>query len=189
MRSKPQLSYYQDLFKRCSQVMKSIQALPIPVIARVHGIATAAGCQLVASCDLAIASTDAKFAVSGINVGLFCSSPAVALSRNVSTKHAFDMLITGRFIDAQTAQNWGLINEAVAPEQLNEAIAQKIATIISKSPASIRYGKAMFYKQKQMDLDQAYDYAADVMAQNMMEEDAAEGVDAFIEKRPPVWKA
>ena len=99
------------------------------------------------------------------------------------------MLITGRFIDAQTAQNWGLINEAVAPEQLNEAIAQKIATIISKSPASIRYGKAMFYKQKQMDLDQAYDYAADVMAQNMMEEDAAEGVDAFIEKRPPVWKA
>lgn len=189
MRSKPQLSYYQDLFKRCSQVMKRIQALPIPVIARVHGIATAAGCQLVASCDLAIASTDAKFAVSGINVGLFCSSPAVALSRNVSTKHAFDMLITGRFIDAQTAQNWGLINEAVAPEQLNEAIAQKIATIISKSPASIRYGKAMFYKQKQMDLDQAYDYAADVMAQNMMEEDAAEGVDAFIEKRPPVWKA
>ena len=189
MRSKPELAYYQQLFSQCAHVMQSIQALPIPVIARVHGIATAAGCQLVASCDLAIASTEAKFAVSGINVGLFCSSPAVALSRNVSTKNAFDMLITGRFIDAQTAVQWGLINEAVTPEQLNEAVAQKVAAIISKSPASIRYGKAMFYKQQKMELSQAYEYAAEVMAQNMMEEDAAEGVDAFIEKRPAVWKS
>lgn len=189
MRSKPELAYYQQLFSQCAHVMQSIQALPIPVIARVHGIATAAGCQLVASCDLVIASTEAKFAVSGINVGLFCSSPAVALSRNVSTKNAFDMLITGRFIDAQTAVQWGLINEAVTPEQLNEAVAQKVAAIISKSPASIRYGKAMFYKQQKMELSQAYEYAAEVMAQNMMEEDAAEGVDAFIEKRPAVWKS
>lgn len=189
MRSKPELSYYQNLFNRCAAVMQSIQSLPIPVIARVQGVATAAGCQLVASCDLAIASTDARFAVSGINVGLFCSSPAVALSRNVSTKNAFDMLVTGRFIDAQTAVDWGLINQAVAPDQLNEAIAQKVAAIISKSPASIRYGKTMFYKQKQMNLEQAYDYAAEVMAQNMMEEDAIEGVDAFIEKRQPNWKS
>lgn len=189
MRSKPELAYYQQLFAQCAHVMQSIQALPIPVIARVQGIATAAGCQLVASCDLVIASTEAKFAVSGINVGLFCSSPAVALSRNVGTKNAFDMLITGRFIDAQTAVQWGLINEAVTPEQLNEAVAQKVAAIISKSPASIRYGKAMFYKQQKMELSQAYEYAAEVMAQNMMEEDAVEGVDAFIEKRPAVWKS
>lgn len=189
MRSKPELAYYQQLFTQCAQVMQSIQALPVPVIARVHGIATAAGCQLVASCDLVIASTEAKFAVSGINVGLFCSSPAVALSRNVGTKNAFDMLITGRFIDAHTAVQWGLINEAVTPEQLNEAVAQKVAAIISKSPTSIRYGKAMFYKQQKMELSQAYEYAAEVMAQNMMEEDAAEGVDAFIEKRPAVWKS
>lgn len=187
MRSKPRLDYYQQLFQQCAGVMQSIQQLPVPVIARVHGIATAAGCQLVASCDLAIASADAQFAVSGINVGLFCSSPAVALSRNIPTKHAFDMLVTGRFIDAQTAAQWGLINEAVAPEALNEAVAQKVATILTKSPTAIRYGKSMFYKQQQMDLASAYAYAAEVMAKNMMEEDAAEGIDAFIEKRTPNW--
>lgn len=188
MRSHPQLSYYQDLFKRCAGVMQSIQSLPVPVIARVQGIATAAGCQLVASCDLAIASSEAKFAVSGINVGLFCSTPAVALSRNISTKRAFDMLVTGRFIDAQTAESWGLINETVAPDLLDEALAAKLSLISAKSPTAIRYGKTMFYQQQQLALAQAYEYAGEVMAQNMMEEDAAEGVDAFIEKRPAIWK-
>lgn len=188
MRQHPQLFYYQELFSRCAGVMQSIQNLPVPVIARVQGLATAAGCQLVASCDLAIASTEAKFAVSGINVGLFCSTPAVALSRNLSTKHAFDMLVTGRFIDAQTAADWGLINAAVAPEALDQALAEKLDIILAKSPTAIRYGKTMFYRQKQMPLDQAYEYAAEVMAQNMMEEDAAEGVDAFIEKRPAIWQ-
>lgn len=189
MRANPTLDYYQQLFQHCATVMQSLQRLAIPVIAKVQGLTTAAGCQLVASCDLAIASTEAQFAVSGINVGLFCSSPAVALTRNISTKNAFDMLFTGRFIDAQTACDWGLINEAVHPDHLDEAIAKKAALLSSKNPTAIRYGKAMFYQQRQMPLDQAYEYAADVMARNMMEEDALEGVTAFIEKRPPHWQA
>ena len=188
MRGTPQLAYYQALFARCSVVMQAIQALPVPVIVRVHGIAIAAGCQLVASCDLAIASDAARFAVSGINVGLFCSTPAVALSRNVSAKRAFDMLVTGRFIDAATAADWGLINEAVPDAALDEAVARKVADILSKSPTAIRYGKAMFYRQRQMALDDAYAYAGDVMARNMMEEDAGEGIDAFLEKRPAKWR-
>jgi enoyl-CoA hydratase/carnithine racemase len=187
MRGKPEFAYYQALFSRCSRVMQAIQALPVPVIARVHGIATAAGCQLVASCDLAIAAQSARFAVSGINVGLFCSTPSVALSRNMSAKRAFDMLVTGRFVDAATAADWGLINEAVADEALDSAIAQKTAEILAKSPAAVRYGKAMFYRQRQMPLGDAYAYAGDVMARNMMEEDAGEGIDAFLEKRPPKW--
>jgi enoyl-CoA hydratase/carnithine racemase len=187
MRGSPRLDYYQDLFARCGRVMQAIQALPVPVIARVQGVATAAGCQLVASCDLAIASDSARFAVSGINVGLFCATPAVALTRNVPTKRAFDMLFTGRFIDAATAADWGLINEAVPDEQLDKAIAAKTAAILDKSAAAIRYGKAMFYRQRQLDLAAAYAYAGDVMARNMMEEDAGEGVDAFLEKRKPVW--
>ena len=187
MRSKPDLAYYQSLFARCSRVMQSIQALPVPVIARVQGIATAAGCQLVASCDLAIASNSARFAVSGINVGLFCATPAVALSRNVSPKRAFDMLLTGRFIDAATAADWGLINEAVPEDELDAAVARKVAAIIGKSPAAVRHGKSMFYRQRQMALGDAYDYASDVMARNMMEADAGEGIDAFLGKRQPVW--
>lgn len=187
MRGSPRLAYYQDLFARCARVMQAIQALPVPVIARVQGVATAAGCQLVASCDLAIAGDSARFAVSGINVGLFCATPAVALTRNVSTKRAFDMLVTGRFIDAATAADWGLVNEAVPDDALDAAIAAKTDAIVGKSAAAIRYGKAMFYRQRQMDLAAAYDYAADVMARNMMEEDAGEGVDAFLEKRRPVW--
>lgn len=189
MRGTPELAYYQALFARCSAVMQAIQALPVPVIARVHGIATAAGCQLVGSCDLAIVSDAARFAVSGINVGLFCSTPAVALSRNVSQKRAFDMLVTGRFIDAATAADWGLVNEAVPDAELDNAVARKVAEILSKSPAAIRYGKAMFYRQRQMALADAYAYAGDVMARNMMEEDAAEGIDAFLQKRPARWKA
>lgn len=188
MRSTPRLAYYQALFARCSRVMQAIQALPVPVIARVHGVATAAGCQLVASCDLAIASASARFAVSGINVGLFCSTPAVALSRNVSAKRAFDMLVTARFIDAATAADWGLINEAVPDDELDAAVARKAAEIVAKSPAAVRYGKSMFYRQRQMALGEAYAYAGDVMARNMMEEDACEGIDAFLEKRPPRWR-
>jgi enoyl-CoA hydratase/carnithine racemase len=188
MRSNSRKQYYQELFTRCSRVMQSLQALPVPVIARVHGIATAAGCQLVGACDLAIAADTARFAVSGINVGLFCSTPSVALSRNVSSKRAFDMLVTGRFIDAATAADWGLINEAVPEGELDAAIARKTAEIEAKSPAAIRYGKSMFYRQKHMDLDRAYEYAGDVMARNMMEEDASEGIDAFLSKRRAVWK-
>jgi enoyl-CoA hydratase/carnithine racemase len=189
MRNSPRLAYYQALFARCSNVMQRIQALPVPVIARIHGIATAAGCQLVASCDLAIASESARFAVSGINLGLFCATPAVALSRNVSPKRAFDMLITARFIDAATAADWGLINEAVPDGELDKAIERKTADILAKSPAAIRYGKSMFYRQRQMELAVAYAYAGDVMARNMMEEDAGEGIDAFLEKRPARWRS
>jgi enoyl-CoA hydratase/carnithine racemase len=187
MRSQPDLAYYQALFARCSRVMQAIQALPVPVIAQVHGIATAAGCQLVASCDLAIASRDARFAVSGINAGLFCATPAVALSRNIAPKRAFDMLVTGRFIDAATALDWGLVNDVVAEEELGAAVASKAAQIASKSGAAIRRGKALFYRQRQMTPADAYALAGDVMAHNMMEEDACEGLDAFLQKRAPVW--
>ena len=189
MRSQYRKDYYLELFNRCGRTMQSLQQLPVPVIARVQGIATAAGCQLVASCDLAVAVDSARFAVSGINVGLYCSTPAVALTRNVSRKRAFDMLATGRFIDAATAEDWGLVNRVVPEAELDDAVAFYTDSICAKSPAAIRHGKAMFYRQRQMPLDEAYPYAADVMACNMMEEDAAEGIDAFIEKRPPVWKS
>ncbi|KVD57543.1 enoyl-CoA hydratase [Burkholderia ubonensis] len=188
MRGKPDLDHYRALFAQCSRVMLAMRALPVPVIARVHGIATAAGCQLVAACDLAIAADTARFAVSGINVGLFCSTPAVALSRSVAAKRAFDMLVTGRFVDAATAAAWGLVNEAVPEDALDAAVARKVAEIVAKSPAAVRYGKAMFYRQREMPLDDAYAYAGDVMARNMMEEDAGEGIDAFLEKRPPRWR-
>jgi enoyl-CoA hydratase/carnithine racemase len=182
------LAYYQKLFAQCSKVMLAIQKLPVPVIARVHGVATAAGCQLVASCDLAVAADSARFAVSGINAGLFCSTPAVALSRNVSTKRAFEMLVTARFIDAAQACDWGLLND-VAPEAELDARVQALADVIaSKSPAAIRHGKRMFYAQRQMAQADAYEYAAEVMARNMMEEDAAEGIDAFLHKRAPRWR-
>lgn len=189
MRSKPELDYYRALFAQCSRVMLAMRALPVPVIARVHGIATAAGCQLVAACDLAIAADTARFAVSGINVGLFCSTPAVALSRNVTAKRAFDMLVTGRFVDAATAVAWGLVNEAVPEDALDAAVARKVAEIVAKSPAAMRYGKQMFYRQRELPLDEAYAYAGDVMARNMMEEDAGEGIDAFLEKRKPTWRS
>jgi enoyl-CoA hydratase/carnithine racemase len=188
MRATPKLEYYQALIKRCSHLMQTIQTVPVPVIARVHGIATAAGCQLVGACDLAIAADTARFAVSGINVGLFCSTPAVALSRNVSAKRSFDMLVTGRFIDAATAVDWGLINEAVPEAELDAAVARKCEAIMAKSAAAIRYGKGMFYRQRILPLDEAYAFAGDVMARNLMEDDAGEGIDAFIEKRAPVWK-
>lgn len=187
MRANPDQSYYQTLFRSCSRLMQSIVALPVPVIARVQGMATAAGCQLVASCDLAIAARSASFAVSGINVGLFCSTPAVALSRNVTAKRAFDMLVSGNFIDADTALEWGLLS-AVAPDsELDQAVADKVTQILSKSPAAVRFGKSMFHPQRQMPLADAYDFAGNVMAENMMHDDVAEGIDAFLEKRKPVW--
>ena len=187
MRAARSLPYYQSLFARCSRLMQSIRALPVPVIARVHGIATAAGCQLVGACDLAIASDNARFAVSGINVGLFCSTPSVALSRNVSTKRAFDMLVTGRFIDAATALDWGLINEAVPEAGLDAAVDRIASEIASKSPAAIRRGKSLFYRQQCLTLSDAYECAGEVMAGNMMEDDASEGIEAFLSKRRPVW--
>jgi enoyl-CoA hydratase/carnithine racemase len=188
MRANPRQDYYETLFAQCSRVMQSIVDLPVPVIARVHGMATAAGCQLVATCDLAVASESATFAVSGINVGLFCSTPAVALSRNVAPKHAFDMLVTGRFISAAEALSFGLVSRVAPDAELDRAVAALTADICAKSPVAIRTGKAMFARQRSMSLEEAYAYAGNVMACNMMAEDAAEGIDAFIEKRRPVWK-
>lgn len=187
MRANPDQAYYQDLFATCSRVMQRIVDLPVPVVAKVQGMATAAGCQIVASCDLAVAAESATFAVSGINVGLFCSTPAVALSRNVAPKHAFDMLVTGRFITAAEALSNGLISRMVPDVDLDTAVAALTADICAKSPVAVRTGKAMFHRQRAMGLADAYSYAGDVMACNMMAEDAAEGIDAFIAKRKPVW--
>ena len=180
--------YFQALFNRCAKVMQAIVELPVPVIARVQGIATAAGCQLVASCDLAVAARSARFAVSGINAGLFCSTPAVALSRNVARKHAMEMLLTGEFIDADTARDWALINRVADDERLDEAVAELASSICAKSAVAVRTGKAMFQRQLRMPLDEAYTFAGDVMAGNMLAEDVAEGINAFIEKRRPIWQ-
>lgn len=188
MRATPDQGYYQRLFTLCSRLMLTMTTIPQPVIARVHGMATAAGCQLVATCDLAVATTEARFATSGINVGLFCSTPAVALSRNVSRKRAFEMLVTGDFIDAATAQDYGLINHAVAPEDLDKATADLAAKIVAKSPVAVTTGKKMYYHQLNLSMEDAYAYAADIMACNMMADDAGEGIDAFVEKRKPVWR-
>jgi enoyl-CoA hydratase/carnithine racemase len=183
MRSHPDQAYHQSLFARCSRVMESIVRLPVPVIAKVHGTATAAGCQLVASCDLAIASKSARFAVSGVNLGLFCSTPAVALSRNVAAKQAFGMLVTGEFVSADRAVEIGLINQAVEDGDLDAAVDAKVATILSKDPKAIRLGKAAFQAQRQLSLSDAYALTSDVMACNMMEPDTQEAIDAFLEKR------
>lgn len=180
--------YYLDLFTRCGRVMQAIGGCPVPVIARVHGLATAAGCQLVASCDLAVAADSARLAVSGINVGLFCSTPAVALTRNVPLKNAFEMLVTGQFISARQAAERGLVNHAVPDDQLDGAIQGLVDAILSKSPVAVRTGKAMVYRQRGMSLEEAYVYAADVMAQNMLADDVGEGIDAFMQKRPPQWR-
>lgn len=188
MRANPDKAYYQELFARCGRVMRAIVELPVPVIARVQGIATAAGCQLVASCDLAVASRSARFAVSGINAGLFCSTPAVALSRNVSRKRAMEMLLTGEFIDAETALAWGLVNRVADDDALDDAVAALTRSICDKSAVAVRTGKGMFQRQLQMPLDEAYAFAGEVMACNMMAEDAGEGIDAFIEKRAPEWR-
>ncbi|HSS47013.1 MAG TPA: enoyl-CoA hydratase [Burkholderiales bacterium] len=189
MRTNCNPAFIEDLFRRCSKVMTTITQIPQPVIARVHGIATAAGCQLVATCDLAVASTEARFATSGINVGLFCSTPGVALSRNVLRKQAMEMLLTGDFIDAQTALTRGLVNRVVAPEQLNTEVMRLAEVITSKPRSAIALGKQMIYKQLEMGLEPAYQYASGVMTCNMLDDDAAEGIDAFMQKRPPKWKS
>ena len=188
MRASPRKDYYDKLFAQCSEMMLTLTRIPQPVIARVHGIATAAGCQLVAQCDLAVASENAKFAVSGINVGLFCSTPSVPLGRNVLRKQAMEMLLTGDFIDAQSAVQRGLINRVVPAEQLDAAVNELAQKIISKSSVAVATGKRMFYKQLEMGLEGAYEYAAETMACNMMAEDVGEGIDAFTKKRAPQWK-
>ncbi|UCH74417.1 MAG: enoyl-CoA hydratase [Rhodospirillales bacterium] len=188
MRQNPSQKYYEKLFASCGRMMISMQRIPQPVIARVHGIATAAGCQMVANADLAVASAEAKFATSGIGVGLFCMTPGVALSRNLSRKRAFEMLFTGEFISAETALDWGLVNHVVAPDELDHTVAELAGKINAKSRAAIAAGKRVFYRQLAMDMDQAYEYAAREMACNMMFQDAGEGIDAFIEKRKPVWR-
>lgn len=187
MIARPELAYYQDLFARCSRVMLAIRALPVPVIARVQGIATAAGCQLVAQCDLAVASTQARFAVSGIHFGLFCSTPSVPLLRNVPAKQAMEMLVTGDFIDAATAQARGLVNHAVAPEQLDAEVERLVASIVAKPRVALAMGKELFYRQQEMGLEAAYQLAGQTMAANMVEGCALEGVTAFTEKRKPNW--
>ena len=187
MRAEPSVEYYQRLFAQCSAVMLSIQRLPVPVIARVHGLATAAGCQLVAMCDLAVAGEDARFAVSGINVGLFCATPGVALSRNVPRKAAFEMLVTGEFVSAEQARELGLINTVAAPEALDDAVEELVARIVAKPRVAVAMGKALFYRQIEAGIEVAYQDAGVTMACNMMDPCALEGVQAFLEKRPPSW--
>jgi len=189
MRAEPSTTYYKELFHRCSKLMLAIQQMPQPVIARVHGLATAAGCQLVSMCDLAVASTDASFAVSGVNYGLFCSTPSVGLSRNVPRKQAMEMLLTGDFIDAHAAKERGLVNRVVSPELLDNEISLLAKSIIAKPAVAIAMGKQLFYRQLEMGIAAAYQLAGENMACNMMDEAALEGVQAFIEKRPPSWKA
>ena len=188
MRASDDRAAHQALFDKCGRMMLSINRLPQPVIARVNGIATAAGCQLVANCDLAVAADDARLAVSGINAGLFCSTPAVPLSRNLPRKQAMHMLLTGDFISAAEAREYGLVNEVVPAAELESATHALAARIAAKSAYSIRLGKEMFYRQMAMNLDEAYAYASERMACNMDSHDAREGIDAFIQKRKPVWK-
>lgn len=187
MKASPSVDYYRALFAQCARLMLTIQRMPQPVIARVHGIATAAGCQLVATCDLAVASSDARFAVSGINVGLFCSTPGVALSRNVGRKEAFEMLVTGDFIDAETARSRGLVNRVVPADQLDAEVARLAASIVAKPGVAIAMGKELFYRQIETGIDAAYQLAGQTMACNMIDDVAQEGVQAFMEKRKPTW--
>ena len=189
MKANPSVDYYRALFAQCAKLMLTIQRMPQPVIARVRGIATAAGCQLVAMCDLAVAASDARFAVSGINVGLFCSTPAVALSRNVGRKEAFEMLVTGDFIDAATAQARGLVNRVVPADQLDAEVEKLVDSIVAKPACAIAMGKDLFYRQLEAGIDAAYQMAGQTMACNMIDEAAQEGVQAFMEKRKPNWSA
>ena len=183
MRAEPGEQYYRQLFDRCTRVMTAIRSLPQPVIARVQGVATAAGCQLVATCDLAVASEDARFAVSGVNLGLFCSTPSVALSRNLLRKRAFELLVTGEFIDAGQALEWGLVNRVVPAAQLDAEVQALASAIVSKPEVAIRMGKDLFYRQLEMGTAAAYQLAGQTMACNMMDEAALDGVQAFIDRR------
>ncbi|WP_416402288.1 enoyl-CoA hydratase [Alicycliphilus denitrificans] len=188
MAQHPDLAWYQDLFARCSRVMLAIHKLPVPVIARVHGMATAAGCQLVAQCDLAVASEAASFATSGIHYGLFCATPSVPLVRNVPAKRAMEMLLTGDFIDARTALAEGLVNRVAPPEALDAEVQALVQSILQKPRSAVAMGKALVYQQRELGIDAAYQIAGQAMATNMMDEAAQEGARAFAEKRQPAWK-
>ena len=187
LRSRNDRAFYETVFERCSALMQAITTLPQPVIGRVHGVATAAGCQLVASADLAIAADTARFATPGVNIGLFCSTPMVALTRNVGRKQAMEMLLTGEAIDAATALRLGLVNRVVGEAALDAAVAAMAETIRAKSRVTLRLGKEAFYRQLEQPLAEAYAYAGRVMTLNMLERDAHEGIDAFLARRPPVW--
>ena len=187
LQANPSKNFYAELFARCSRMMLTINSLPQPVIARVHGIATAAGCQLVAQCDMAVAADTAEFATSGIRYGLFCSTPAVPVSRSVGRKQAFEMLMTGDFISAATAVREGLINSAVPIDKLDAEIARLCHAIVRRPQVAVATGKGMFYKQLEMGIEAAYGFAGEQMACNLIHEDAQEGVLAFTEKRPPNW--
>src|SRR5438128_5525152 len=181
-------AWQRELFDRCGDMMMSLTRLPQPVVARVHGIATAAGCQLVSMCDLAVAVDTATFALPGVNIGVFCSTPAVGVARNVGRKRAMEMLLTGEPIDAQTALSWGLVNRVVPAAELDAAVAHFTDILLERSPAVVRLGKAVFYRQLERPLEAAYDAAGGAMAKNLNLEDAAEGMDAFLGKRPPDWR-
>jgi enoyl-CoA hydratase/carnithine racemase len=187
MRAQPSLDYYRRLFAQCTRMMLTLRRLPVPVIARVQGLATAAGCQLVAQCDLAVAASNARFAVSGVSLGLFCSTPGVALSRNVTRKRAFEMLVTGDFIDAAEARARGLVNRVVEPGELDAETGKLIDSILAKPRVAVAMGKELFYRQSELGMASAYEAAGETMACNMMEEAALEGVAAFLEKRAPRW--
>jgi enoyl-CoA hydratase/carnithine racemase len=180
-------AYFADLFRRCASVMSGLTRLPQPVIAQVHGIATAAGCQMVASCDMAVAAEGTRFGVNGVNIGLFCSTPMVALSRNIPRKRAFEMLTTGEFMSADEAVQRGLINRVVPADRLETETRRLAETVASKLSAAVKIGKSAFYDQMQMDLDAAYAFTGDVMVENMLWRDTEEGISAFLEKRPPDW--
>lgn len=180
-------AFFRHLMGLCSEVMQAVMNCPKPVVAAVNGTATAAGCQLVASCDLAIASEDAKFATPGVNIGLFCSTPMVALSRNVPRKHAMEMLLLGESVDAGQALQMGLVNRIVPADQVLASALQMAGIIASKSSVTIKFGKEAFYRQLEMPVAEAYDYAAEIMTENMLARDAEEGIGAFLEKRPPRW--
>lgn len=181
-------AYFSDLFSRCARVMNTIRTLPQPVIAQPHGIATAAGCQLVATCDLAVAAHGTRFGVNGVNIGLFCSTPMVALSRNISRKQAFEMLTTGEFIEASRAIDVGLINRAVPMDELEDATMALAEKLAAKLGSAVKIGKHAFYQQLEMGIEAAYDYTGQVMVENMLNRDTEEGIQAFIEKRDPEWK-
>ncbi len=188
LRANPERQRYEAVFAQCSRLMTGIVKLAKPVIARVHGVATAAGCQLVASCDLAIAAEEARFATPGVNIGLFCSTPMVALSRAIGRKRAMEMLLTGAMIDAEQALAWGLVNRVVPAARLDDAVGMLAREIAAKSPLTLAIGKAAFYAQAELGLEAAYAYASEVMTRNMLARDAEEGVDAFLQKRAPVWE-
>ena len=188
LRGHPDPAFARDVFERCARLMVGLTRLPQPIIARVHGFAFAAGCQLVAQCDLAVASSNAQFATSGVKFGLFCNTPGVGLARNVSRKHAMEMLLTGEPIDAPTALARGLVNRVVTPERLDEEIAKLTRAILDKTPVAVAAGKRAFYRQIETGLEAAYELATEAMVCNLMTEDAAEGIDAFIHKRAPQWK-